>query len=241
MIKHSALLAAAAAMALSSPAWTKDGKTSRKEESIGVGSGLAVGAMAGGPVGAVIGAAVGAWTGDRFGRERRRREAAEERYASASTDNEALEALLEGNERKLGDLRASLSTERLHFRDALERALEIDVFFHTGDTALDDDTRERLMRVGEVVRELDDFSIAIEGHADARGDADYNEQLSAERAAAVREALVGAGVDERRITARAAGETMSTAAENDLDALALERRVSLSLTQPQSSNRVARK
>ena len=40
-----------------------------KQESIGVVTGLAVGAAAGGPIGAILGAAAGGWLGDRYHKE----------------------------------------------------------------------------------------------------------------------------------------------------------------------------
>jgi outer membrane protein OmpA-like peptidoglycan-associated protein len=40
-----------------------------KQETIGVGSGLAIGALAAGPFGALIGAATGSWLGDRYHRQ----------------------------------------------------------------------------------------------------------------------------------------------------------------------------
>jgi outer membrane protein OmpA-like peptidoglycan-associated protein len=64
--------------------------------------------------------------------------------------------------------------------------------------------------------------------------------LSAQRAAAVREVLLQAGVAADRITATAEGERQSTAAEGDLDALAMERRVNLSIVDTRFGNRVAR-
>ncbi len=94
-----------------------------------------------------------------------------------------------------------------------------------------------MARLGRVIKALDGFSVVIEGHADARGDADYNVQLSAERAAVVRAALIDAGLQPDRISSRASGERFSTADETDLDSLALERRVDLSVNYP--SNRVA--
>lgn len=243
MTKQIALLMAA--MVLATPGWTKDRSVAAdknaapKEESIGVGSGAVVGAAAGGPIGAIIGAALGGWAGDKFHRERKQRKDAEDRYARASTDLRTIEELLHGSEREITALQSDLSSERLRFRTAMERALEVEVFFLTAQAALDEDTEERLMRVGEAMLSLDDFSVIIEGHADSRGDEDYNEQLSAQRAAAVRDTLIRAGVPAYRITSRAVGESESVAAENDLDALALERRVSMSLVQPDTGNRVA--
>jgi outer membrane protein OmpA-like peptidoglycan-associated protein len=91
------------------------------------------------------------------------------------------------------------------------------------------------------MQEFDDFAIVVEGHADPRGEEAFNEQLSAERAASVRAALIASGLPADRISTRAAGERDSGATEGDLDAMALERRVDLSIVQPlPRENRVAR-
>jgi outer membrane protein OmpA-like peptidoglycan-associated protein len=57
------------------------GPTARasKPETIGVGSGFALGALAAGPFGAVIGAATGSWLGDRYHRQAVAREESERR------------------------------------------------------------------------------------------------------------------------------------------------------------------
>lgn len=213
---------------------------SRKEERVGVGGGLAVGAAAGGPIGAIIGAAIGGLIGNKMHTEKSAREDFERRFAEASQDLESIEALLHGSERDLAAARSALNSQHSTFRDALREALAAEVYFHTGDATLDERNAERLARLGAVMQLIDGVTVIVEGHADARGDADYNEQLSAERAAAVRNALVASGLPADRITARAAGETLATAAENDLDSLALERRVQLNVVYPESGNRVAR-
>jgi outer membrane protein OmpA-like peptidoglycan-associated protein len=111
------------------------------------------------------------------------------------------------------------------------------VFFHTGESVLNERSIERLVRLGGVMQLIDGFAVVVEGHADSRGDEEFNAQLSAERAAAVRSALIEGGLAAGRITSRAVGERDSRAAENDLDSLALERRVALDIVYPQ--NRVA--
>jgi outer membrane protein OmpA-like peptidoglycan-associated protein len=219
-----------------SPSWTAQAN-SHKEESAGVGGGAAIGAIAGGPIGLVLGAALGGWVGDKMGRERRSRQDFEDRFRQASTDLESLERLLSGSERELAALQADIGVQQSRFRAAIEDAFEAEVFFHTGESILDQRSTERLARLGSVMRLIDGFAIVVEGHADGRGNEEYNAQLSAERAAAVRRALIEGGLAAGRITSRAAGERDSTAAENDLDSLALERRVALDIVYPQ--NRVA--
>ena len=49
--------------------------------------------------------------------------------------------------------------------------------------------------------------VRIEGHADARGDAQFNQQLSERRAANVRDSLVRLGLDEDMVTAEGFGAT----------------------------------
>jgi outer membrane protein OmpA-like peptidoglycan-associated protein len=228
------LAMAMAAVLASSPAWTSESNGSPKEEKIGVGSGAAIGAMAGGPIGLVLGAAFGGWLGDRFHQERAQRMEFEHAYEQASADADSFESLLRGSERELVTLRATLAAEQRGFKTALEEALGVQVYFRTEQSALDETTQKRLAQVARVIKDVEDFSIVIEGHADARGDAEYNAELSEQRAAAVREVLVGAGVAPDRITVRAAGESQSTATEGDVDALALERRATLTIVRPES-------
>jgi len=227
------------AAGLTSPAWTAERNTAPKEEQIGVGSGFVAGALAGGPIGALVGAAIGGWTGNRFHRERSEKLDAEQRYEQARTDAASLEGMLQARERDLTDLRSEWRGAQRNYRDALQQALDAQVFFRTGQSELDDEASQRLSRIAGLVEEIDDLTIIVEGHADARGDEEYNEQLSAQRAAAVRDALIRAGLSADRITSVAEGERRSTAAEKDLDALALERRVNLSIVDRQVTNRVA--
>jgi len=228
------LTVAVIAALMAAPAWTSESNSAPKEEKIGVGSGAAIGAMAGGPVGVVIGAALGGWVGDKFHRERSARGGVEQQYAQAAAEADSLAARLRGNERELETLKSVLAAEQKSFSAALEEALEVHVYFRTGQSALDDETRQRLAQVAGLIQAIDGFAIVVEGHADARGDAEYNGQLSAQRAAAVRDVLLHAGVAAQRITTHAAGETQATAAENDLDALALDRRVSLTIVRPEA-------
>ncbi|MFD1215969.1 MULTISPECIES: OmpA family protein [Microbulbifer] len=60
------------------------------------------------------------------------------------------------------------------------------------------------------------LKIAIEGHTDSDGDAVANQQLSEERARAVRAMLINAGVDETRVTAVGMGSA-SPVADNETE------------------------
>jgi outer membrane protein OmpA-like peptidoglycan-associated protein len=240
-------LAVSALVAGSVQAAPKDERN--REEGIGVGAGSVVGAIAGGPIGFVVGAAMGGWLGNKFHGERSARTEAEERFAEAEARYERAEALassleevVAGSEGELEELKLVMTRQENAFRDALREAFDVEVYFHTGEAALPASVARRVERLGEILSDFEDFPVVIEGHADPRGDDTYNEQLSAERAAAVREALIRSGLASDKITTRAAGERLSRAADDDLDAMALERRVDLSIIYPlPRDNRVASK
>ena len=88
---------------------------------------------------------------------------------------------------------------------------------------------------------MDGMLIRVEGFADARGNVEYNAQLSADRALAVQDALIRAGVPSGRIVLDSYGEQFSRSDESDLDGLAMERRVELSLVDGGERQRIAQK
>lgn len=210
-------------------------------ERIGLGSGAIAGAIAGGPIGLIIGAATGAIVGNKFKEERKSKDEFQAMYEEADALASSLETLVAGSEDQVEDLQFVLRRQEDVYRNALQEAFDVEVYFHTGEVTLQQAVADRVERLGEIMGDFDDFAIVIEGHADPRGDDSYNEQLSAERAAAVREALIRSGLPGEKITTRASGERASQASEGDLDAMALERRVDLSIIYPlPRANRVAR-
>jgi outer membrane protein OmpA-like peptidoglycan-associated protein len=210
-----------------------------KEESIGVGSGAAIGAIAGGPLGAVLGAAFGGWLGDRFHHERMTRAASEQKADEAQVRASSLEQELRGTERELTTARAELRSERVAHRYELEQALAVEIYFRTEESALDGATEQRLADLAGLVAPMDRTVIRLAGHADARGTELFNDQLSAARATSVRDALIRAGMPAERIVVTAAGESESTSTEQDVDGMALERRVKVEIIGLDDDSQVA--
>jgi len=195
-----------------------------KEESIGVGSGAVVGALAGGPVGFIVGAAVGAKIGDSFHRKNDSIDTlsatltqSQDQVQRLGTDIEALDAELE---RMQGIARPQVIS-------LLEAGIEMDLLFRTDESVLAGQTDDRLDTLAQTLAAMPDIRIRLDGFADERGDADYNQQLSGKRVDYVRSRLVDAGIEPSRISAAAHGE--SPASEPTVDSYALERRVSLTL------------
>lgn len=230
---------AAALVACTSDASAKSRKD-RDEEGIGVGVGGIAGAILGGPIGFIIGGAAGGMLGHKIDKEMDARDAYEAKYEQADALASSLQEVVSEGQSEVQNLRLVMSRQEKTYRDALAQAFDVEVYFHTGEATLDEAVAGKVERMGEILNGFDDFAIVVEGHADPRGEESYNENLSADRAAAVREALIRSGLPEDKITTRALGETDSRAADGDLDAMALERRVDLSVVFPlPRENRVA--
>src|SRR3954451_20545964 len=180
---------------LAQTGWTRDkGDDPKshpdKEQSIGLGSGAAIGALAGGPVGLIIGAAMGGWLGDRFHHERVARVESEQRAGEAQAQAASLGQKLTANEQQLTASEAQLQSERNAHRDDIERAVALDVHFRTEGSTIDAGDEQRLGELASFVAPLDGTVIRLDGHTDVRGTQQYNDALSTARAESVRDALV---------------------------------------------------
>ena len=82
----------------------------------------------------------------------------------------------------------------LAVRPTTERSIGMDVKFQTGSAELTPEARAQLENLGKVLAarkgKLAPGEIVIEGHADARGSAEYNKKLSEQRAHSVVKHLV---------------------------------------------------
>lgn len=205
---------------------------SSKQEAVGVGSGALVGAAAGGPVGFLLGAAVGGYIGDAFERKSERNERLNADLAMAGERVAALEAEVDAMDNELEALGEELVAYRRDgYTDGLallEAGIEADLLFRTAESTLPENLRSRVERLARTLAGVPAVAVRLDGYADGRGAEEYNERLSLARAAYVRDLLVDAGVDPRRIHTEAHGEQIAEG--NGADSLALARRVSLTLT-----------
>jgi outer membrane protein OmpA-like peptidoglycan-associated protein len=202
-----------------------------KQEKIGVGAGAIVGAAAGGPVGLIIGAAIGAGIGDNMQRKSDEIDSLSAELAASRTEVVKLERDMSRMDRNLDTLSAELQRLQRYaspeIASLLQAGIAMDLLFRTDEAVLADTTGGRLHELATTLASMPAIRVQLDGFADERGDADYNQQLSAQRVAFIRDQLVAAGVDASRISATAHGE--SPAQDTSVDSYALERRVSLKL------------
>ena len=224
---------------LATPSFAEPKNRAHKEESIGVGSGAAIGALAGGPIGFVLGAAFGGWLGDRFHQERTARREADEHASQASAHAASLEQLLAVSERLAAEKNAELNSERVAHRRDLQDALSVEVFFRTEEAGVVGATEERLSKLAALIEPMEGAVIRLDGYTDVRGTEAYNSTLSTARAEAVRDALIRGGMPAERVIVTGVGETASTAGELDTDGMALDRRVEMNVVDVDGESRVA--
>jgi outer membrane protein OmpA-like peptidoglycan-associated protein len=81
-----------------------------------------------------------------------------------------------------------------------------DVLFETGKYALSQDAQLKLAKLSGIIQAHPGLNLAIEGHTDTTGSADFNMKLSQQRADTVREFLISQGLSPDTITAKGMGQ-----------------------------------
>ena len=206
------------------------------ETRAGFGSGAVIGAIVGGPVGAIIGSATGAVIGQRV-HKAKDAERLETELGQARSDMSYLKAALDKAAVDLARLNETVKKQQ-DTRQLVE-GLSLDVPFRTDNSDLGPQAEQHLVELARLLTAMPDVQVKLEGFADPRGAPEYNKALSAQRAKSVRTTLENLGVDTGRITLVAHGESYSSSKDGDLDAYAMERRVSISLSAGNESTTVA--
>jgi len=102
-----------------------------------------------------------------------------------------------------------------------------DVLFDTGRYTLRPGAREKLAKIAGIVLAHPGLKLEVEGHTDSVGGEEYNQRLSENRAAAVRDYLVHQGVSNNNVTARGFGKTMPVVSNDSAAGRQQNRRVEL--------------
>jgi outer membrane protein OmpA-like peptidoglycan-associated protein len=102
-----------------------------------------------------------------------------------------------------------------------------DVLFDTGKYTLKPDTKIALAKVSGILQAYPGLKLQVEGFTDSVGSEEYNQQLSENRAATVRDFLVSQGVPINNVTAAGYGEQQPVADNTTSQGRAQNRRVQM--------------
>lgn len=104
--------------------------------------------------------------------------------------------------------------------------LKIDVQFPLESAVIGDGYDERIRKIADALKSNSETYVEIAGHSDSSGPADYNQQLSEKRAAAVADRLTGPlGVNPNRVSSKGYGEAEPIANNTTKAGRAANRRV----------------
>ncbi len=188
-----------------------------EKTTIGAGAGAVVGAgigyAIGGGKGAAIGAVVGGLAGGVIGHYMDKQER-EFKQALAESQGREQAAIMQGVQRE---------------KDALILTFKSDVLFDTNASTIKPAAYSsgEIDRVAQILNKYPDTTIKVVGYTDSTGSDSYNQQLSEQRANAVKNALVVKNVNAYRITALGMGESNPIADNSTEGGRQLNRRVAI--------------
>jgi len=168
--------------------------------------------------------------------------AAEARNQEAEQRNLALASETEALQRQAAEARERATQLEAELTDLqakqTERGLVLtlgDVLFDTGQASLKAGAATTIDQLAEFMRGYGERKVRIEGHTDSRGDDAYNSELSARRAAAVRDALVERNIEPQRIRTVGLGEAYPVASNDSPAGMQQNRRVEIVISDEQGS------
>lgn len=239
-MKSRVIIVAVAVMATSGTSFADTPASAAKQSAVFVGTAVA-GAIVAGPIGYLAGGLTGAWLATKVGEA----DQLDDRLADLDASEQHAESLTAQLDRAESrnvelehDLSASLNASA-HYRRVASEYVSFELLFHTGQSRLAGDSERRLRQLATFLAEQPEIDVTLSGYADPRGDDAFNLSLSESRVRAIADTLEANGVAPTRISMNAFGDRESSASDGDLDAYALERRVTIELAVPEFVTEVA--
>jgi outer membrane protein OmpA-like peptidoglycan-associated protein len=175
----------------------------------------------GATIGAVTGAVLGKGTGDHD----------KSRYvwgaAVGAIAGSAIGSYMDRQEEEFREELADSGVKVVREGDNIRLQLPSNITFASGSATISQSFDPVLDDVARVLKKYEKTTMLIQGHTDSTGTAEYNQQLSLNRANAVRNHLVGNDVDTRRVTTEGYGESQPIADNDTANGRQLNRRVEL--------------
>ncbi len=234
IVVTTSLIAALSATTLASNAAHagEDNSEQQKNVLVGMGSGASLGAIIGGPVGGVVGGLLGIMLGEDVNQHN------EENELLAQLDDKSTQ--LAQLQQQYAQLQSDYQSQLLATaaevatpapNDYQLMPLEASLQFKTGSSQLEQHYLGNLDLVAEKLKANPDLQLQLFGYADRRGDAQFNLELSEQRAEQVKIYLLSQGVAASQIETGGYGEAQPVAVQQNFENDFFDRRVVLRLNQ----------
>ena len=203
----------------------------------GMATGAATGTAIAGPVGLLIGGIIGAV----FGASQ---QISEQAAAIPTDDAVSLSSEQANNHISVADSGHAASSIQLaqigeinsiiddqsdspqeNLMNILVTDLSLDVYFRSGSSDIEKFYPARLSAIADLINTMDKLELHLDGYSDRRGKQSENIALANQRVEKVRQQLINAGVDEKRIISKAFGEIKMVSQAGDLEAYTFDRKV----------------
>ena len=99
------------------------------------------------------------------------------------------------------------------------------ILFDVNKSIIKNESMGTINEIVEMMIEHPELKFSVEGHTDGDGDESYNQKLSEERAAAVKNLLIQSGIDASRLDSKGFGESMPVNENSTSEGKANNRRV----------------
>lgn len=206
---------------LASPSHSEE----KSNEAIGFGSGVLLGTAIAGPLGGMVAGIFGLLIADDINSDKK---LARTTALVKQKDQDLIAMQQQVNEAqiKVQLLMAAMdkTIEQSH------RDIATSVQFKTASSLLEAHYKNELSVLAAHLRENPKLTVSLAGYADQRGDSDYNQGLSEQRALSVKNYLVSQGVQENQVLSQFYGESQLVSGGNEIEDNFFDRRVSLKVT-----------
>ncbi len=181
-----------------------------KAPEIGLSSGIVIGALVAGPAGAAVAGMFGAMLGNDV-KQDKALAANEQRLAAQSQLLSQRDQSLLAMRNQLQQLQQANATRvaAIERHESPSLTLQSIVQFQTGAHQIAPDYQQQLDLIAKALKGYPSLRARLTGHADQRGDADYNQALSMQRAISVKQYLLNKGVEKEQVLTLAVGEENS--------------------------------
>ncbi|WP_158768477.1 sortase-associated OmpA-like protein PdsO [Paraglaciecola sp. L1A13] len=219
-------------------------KQNTQNDALGFGSGALFGTAIAGPVGGVVGAIFGLFISNDVNNDKALVRA---ESALANKDQQLL-ALQSANnlmhQQNMTQL-ASLKAIRADGAGIVESnvsttPIETSIQFRTGSYLVEPHYQRQLNLFAQVLRQSPELQATLTGYADKRGNSNFNQALSQQRAISVKKYLTKQNVNPTQLRTESFGETQGLDTKHDQEELFFARKVTVSISNTPSVSIMAR-